>query len=161
MILLYLLCLIVLSASQTPSAETILSASESATIDYWTYTSFPKKAHWTISFDKSDLEAIGPLLRKAKPEPPGPSVFGMSRYDGILKTRHGDYSLVIGEDKRGGRSGEKVLILLRPLMNGIPDSEQRLRFLLEGKESVQFLERFYSELAKRAKGRKPRDAREK
>jgi hypothetical protein len=153
--MLHLLCIMAMCASPTSSVETIISASESVTIDYWEFTPFPKVAYWKIDFNKSDLEAVAPLLRKAKPESPRPAVYGMSRYEGVLRTRHGDYSMVIGEDTRGGKSGEKVLILLRPLKNGIPDLDQQLRFLLEGKESVQFVERFYPELTKRAKGRNP------
>ncbi len=160
--MLHFLCIVAMCASPTPSVETIISTAESVTIDYWEFTPFPKVAYWKIDFDKSDLEAVTPLLRKAKPESPRPAVYGMTRYKGVLRTRHGDYSMVIGEDKRGGKSGEKVLILLRPLKkNGIPDSDQQLRFLLEGKESVQFLKRFYPELTKRAKGRKPFKVTEK
>ena len=96
--MLYLLPILAMCANPTPTAVTIISEAESATIDYWEFTSFPKVAHWKIDFDKSDLQAVAPLLRKAKSESPRPAVFGTSRYDGVLKTRHGDYSLVIGED---------------------------------------------------------------
>jgi len=157
----YLLCILAICADPKPTAGTIISTAESATIDYWEFTPFPKVTYWKIDFDKADLQAVAPLVGKAKPESPRPAVYGMSKYDGVLRTRHGDYALVIGEDKRGGKTGEKVLILLRPLKNDIPDFDQQLRFLLEDREAIQFLNRFYPELEKRAKARKPFKVTEK
>lgn len=158
--MLHLLCILAICANPTPTAETIISTAESATIDYWEFAPFPKVNYWKIDFDKSDLQAVSVLVGKAKPEDRQMAVF-VTSYRGVLRTRNGNYFLEVGEDKRGGKTGDMVLILLRPVKDDTPDYGKQLRFLLEGKEAVQFLDRFYRELAKRAKDRKPFKVTEK
>jgi hypothetical protein len=151
----FLLCaLAICVADPSPTAQDILAMSESANIDFWKFTPFSDVSHWKIDFDKTDLQSVAPLFRKAIPDEPG-MIMWVTSYEGVLRTTRGEYAIEIGEDKRGGKSREVLLLLLWPVKNGKRDLTNRLRFVLKGREAVEFFTILYREFDRRTSSSKP------